>query len=820
MLAASAVRLLPFPFASAMAVASDIDASGRPQIEAYLGEMVGRLGLDFGDSIWLHWLYVPRQARGHALGFFSRRLTTGGEEDTAVFQGTLTFAEAVAEYHKGNVDHFHAFHGRGPRVAILERFRSLGAGRVAFEPQSFQTAGRWACHDFCIFGLCVVGRPGSTIAVRGLRVVDEDGVATDDYGPAPFESPPDGRPWRMFVLVRSPFDRRSVPSLDRVRQIIVELGEGADENDLERLLVCNTFGGLVIDRLTFLREVCNVEISLITEHAACHFRNPVRSEIDDRNLAEHVRAYAGPVEAYTGALLDEAGELVFSTDADRPHSLCRVLPELARELELRFIVPKAADGPFIDEPLNLVSPSPTRSGGGVYWARRVIPNAAEPTEDKPPDFAASRQSTFCRRLARALEDCDSNPGRLWPIYTHLGGVAQGVIPQPYFDPTVMQALQDRVFGISAGAPAASRVWFARASVIYDYALMLRGVGRRVTRPDADTVAIASWRDEVLDKVLPRSPGQLYGLTFYVEDSARARVVLDGEPLETLYRNPPDQTGRPSVTIAESDLRQVLFERLDPTANRPHEAMVAKGAWTWRQAEGGTPSCGRLTCEAAGVASLAIPLHGWRAAGAQAMSLEARRSKGASLGLLLETVDGGRFLFGEPPLVEEPQTTASYAFDRRLLQGGGWRRLTVPFHDLAWAPTARPGGPMPSHPLKALTILCSGRRGAWIDLAGPAFLRPRTTARRPGEERRFCLGGGVPGFKGDEIVHAVPRDHAGEARRTSLDQRGFFFFDRMAPGIYEVWGQSGGDIAHDRRGPLIEVAADTMTLSLETAAPRA
>jgi hypothetical protein len=210
------------------------------------------------------------------------------------------------------------------------------------------------------------------------------------------------------------------------------------------------------------------------------------------------------------------------------------------------------------------------------------------------------------------------------------------------------------------------------------------------------------------------------------------------------------------------------------------------------------------------------MSGWSAAGAQALSFDVRAPRTARMGLLLETVAGGRFLFADARLLQAPpvECTASYAFDPGLLTDTAWRRLVVPFHDLARGSSAMTGGPMPSHPLKSLAIVCAGEAPTWVDIAAVTFLRPRTIVRRAGEERRFCLGGSVVGFAGDEIVYAVAGDRSGAPhRQTGLDQRGFFFFDLMSPGIYEVWAQRGGESLYDRRGHLVEVTADTMTLSL-------
>ena len=118
----------------------------------------------------------------------------------------------------------------------------------------------------------------------------------------------------------------------------------------------------------------------------------------------------------------------------------------------------------------------------------------------------------------------------------------------------------------------------------------------------------------------------------------------------------------------------------------------------------------------------------------------------------------------------------------------------------------------------MTLHCIGDGGAAIDIAGLAFLRPRTSHVLR-EAAGFCLGGRLAGYSGREVVHLAGRDSgSSERREMPVDQRGFFCFDQVAPGIYEVWADADAGPAHDRRGPLIEVGGDTMILVLGPAPP--
>ena len=77
-------------------------------------------------------------------------------------------------------------------------------------------------------------------------------------------------------------------------------------------------------------------------------------------------------------------------------------------------------------------------------------------------------------------------------------------------------------------------------------------------------------DGVQIRVTPAAPHDLQGLTFYVPDARRASVMVGGEAI-AVDRNPPDETGQPSVTIPWRPLRWPLL------APALRHAAVAGGA---------------------------------------------------------------------------------------------------------------------------------------------------------------------------------------------------------------------------------------------------
>ncbi|MBA3811053.1 MAG: hypothetical protein H0X27_05295 [Caulobacteraceae bacterium] len=663
----------------------------------------------------------------------------------------------------------------------------------------------------------MVGAPGARIRVRSVAVRERGGRVTDSYRVTPYDSPPNGREHRLLAIRNAPEDEETLPRLENVRAVTIEFRRPRQAAHVERVMLISALGETLIERLDYLRERFNVEMGLITEHAGLHFRNPYRSRLVDPKLKEHVESFRGPTEAYNGNLTDDDGNLIFSTDSDNPYSFCRMFPNISRDQEFRFVVPLAAAKASGWEVLQLVTPSPTRAGGGIYWAQRTSPNIDAPKKGSWFD-GHSRQDTFAGRISRLLEITSHDPGQLWPIYTHLGSLGGRPLPQPYFDPGPMLALQDRVFNISGTVPPRSRLWFTAATVLYDYALMMRGVADHVSHADPDTVHIRSWMDFTLGKTLPRSPAQLHGLTFHVHDPWKAEVYLDDRRIERVVRNRADESGRPSVTIAETDRRYVLFDRLDPMAN--DAPPISGGEWTWAPPEGVGAGFGRLAItgkDASSHTSVRLSLHGWTPTGAQAVAFSVRPDDGTRWGFFFETRAGGGFYFGNEALAGDVgrPITASYFFPPVKPAGGEWRLWIAPFHDLAWAKGAAPGGPMPSHPLEALTIVCAGAPGSGVGIDRVEFLRPRMRAHQEGREPRWCLGGRLPIFETGATVEAAALGPNEIPIHTAVvDQRGYFCFGLVSAGVYKIWARSGKDELHDRRGPLIEVGADLMSLVLD------
>jgi hypothetical protein len=69
----------------------------------------------------------------------------------------------------------------------------------------------------------------------------------------------------------------------------------------------------------------------------------------------------------------------------------------------------------------------------------------------------------------------------------------------------------------------------------------------VTSGDGLEIKIRTISDPVRGTFVPRLE-QLQGLSFYVIDSTRVTLTIDGQPIPDVVSNPPDETGYPSISI--------------------------------------------------------------------------------------------------------------------------------------------------------------------------------------------------------------------------------------------------------------------------------
>jgi hypothetical protein len=144
-------------------------------------------------------------------------------------------------------------------------------------------------------------------------------------------------------------------------------------------------------------------------------------------------------------------------------------------------------------------------------------------------------------LTRLVERCGT-----CILYTHLGKSDAPVAP---FDEKAVLALRRLADEFRAG-----RILVTTTRRLLGYRRALRRIGVESTwnennlHIDVDTTSCAETAPGRL------SESDLDGLTFYVSDPGATRLAVDGREIEFLQRNPPDHTGRSSVSLMRPELK--------------------------------------------------------------------------------------------------------------------------------------------------------------------------------------------------------------------------------------------------------------------------
>jgi hypothetical protein len=125
------------------------------------------------------------------------------------------------------------------------------------------------------------------------------------------------------------------------------------------------------------------------------------------------------------------------------------------------------------------------------------------------------------------------------LYTHLG---KRIVPQTIFPPQAVRA-----FATLATYYRDRKILVAATHRILKYR---RAIGDLVLASEPDD----GCRTLRLDSRYPRD---LEGLTVYTENPEKTRLVLNGQPVLQTVQNPPDESGRPSISLPWKKLEYPL-----------------------------------------------------------------------------------------------------------------------------------------------------------------------------------------------------------------------------------------------------------------------
>ena len=745
-LAQCGIRNVPYPFDHALSIVNDNDRAQRQDYETYRDQIIYKYGLDFGDSCKLLHSTHQEVASVYNSPDDNRDERTFAEftEATAIYDYDgnvfsdhasrnidlqLTFDEVVQEWSRGNLDHFHGISNHGPRIVWIQVDIKCIDSRVSIQfPQLENRNKRHSNFNASILPISEIGivlnRKVSSYPVMMLIKKDEyKGIECQlNTGRTIPLLPERGQQTLIYNLMPG----ANCKALSELISIDLEFQDKIDNVVITGIYITNMNRDLLLNLYEKAINELNIKTNLITDHASKVFLSSSGCEKRHEKINAE-RFSITPIPA-SYARVNQEGKS-YSCLGDDPESIVYVLPDLVNKYGIRFINPSGISGESINgfDPLDVVVPSNGRDGTGIYCARRTrMPLLDDNNNKSVEDKIDQGTVTTPLRINRILKT-QSEISLVFPFYTHLGNI----IPKskrttPYYPEDIIGQLQNSVFGINKKDKEKPRFWFTRASILYDYCLMLRSLSFHVRR-DKYNIYISSWYDETLKQKLPVSPEQLHGITFYTDNAWESHIFLNDEKLPDICLNPADNTGRQSITILGRGTEFIVFNKFYPEKfTNGFTGQNVTTHWIDDQSESSTGSgFVRIAIENKVGGCLSWNPESLYPYGSQYFGYTYRKSdESIKVGILVKTRSQGVFWFHDPDISPDKNAiTAAYQFNDGFTEH--WENRWLPFYDMQWNEKADPGGPLPSHGIRKITIFLQGEQGSYIDIDQIIFMRPST-----------------------------------------------------------------------------------------------
>jgi hypothetical protein len=839
----TSIRLLPYPFSQVISFASDADAL-RPWHGAAIHRIFNEeLGLTISDSLW------PQGGKGASSLF----LGPGQLNRTPSGIGTEpAFALLLRQWHRGNIDHFHSWHEDSP-IAL----------RNEIEPPSVLSSGRTSRT------LPPVPLALSVQASRNVRFYFT-APPPEDLSIVLYDARGMSAAFGPAKLVRGKSIQLEVGALGSIVELIVPPSQSGDASPV--------FNPMAIDRIDLVAPSCKTgcATSLIRIERDHFSRSTVLSEIPwleawnlrPAFLSSHggntlsqnfgvpgktleFAAYDDPaVYKIHEALADRKESHAYHSDLLRRLGVLAVWSYFPAEGTHLFLSPA---GPEVLHSLPPLS--------STYERFYNLPRAELPLFDISDD---ARFNQSAKLLLPALSDeerkelycgpgCNLAQGNALAmlvaqhldlvnnakkvkslVYTHFGSEngtnVFSASPEQPVTPAVlkwMRRLANHVYNFDGAVGADRRVWSPPANTWLRYQVMHSGIAShlRIT-PDGSTITIVPWKDPVTQTIWPdmrAGTRDLHGLTLYVSDIERASVKIADREVDAFTRNPPDETGRRSITLVDDHApttiigRVALKDRGDMNVISGNFADISDGA-------------SHISLEAddsghAGVVIKPWSLDLWNTS--HLRFAVRKRCGGENVKGCLESrfrielrmQDGGSVSVLEERRQHVDTKSSTWSVPR-LHKLDEWMSRTLDVAQLAWPAYAeesewrRP--PLPIGRVKEVRIsLADATKGTILDVRNFAALRPSGNGQAPDGTKlvagRVTLDGSVPVPRAKVDATSL----AGNVAATTTDEDGYYFLSGQSKGeVLEIRAQIGQLRCFPMQGRRIEVNKDEAEIDIE------
>lgn len=448
-----------------------------------------------------------------------------------------------------------------------------------------------------------------------------------------------------------------------------------------------------------------------------------------------------------------------------------------------------------------------------------------------PSCLWSQGDAIGRELLVAEYLQDRRPGTKFMWYIHFGSGGSTFMPdvrQP-IAPNAMfwfRRLANRHYDFDRSIDDARRVWVPSASTWLRYLVTMQGLKDHVILSEAGEVKIESWWDSVIRRRVPDAQAgsrDLHGVTIYVPNGAEPKVSLDGRSITTFTRNPPDRTGRPSITLVDDNTPTVILDEV--TLGMRGRVVISAGDFK-DVAKAATPAASgerfaSIVADDNGRANVLFEpadLELFNASHLHFAYRKAARSSTAALRLDLILEDGGVVSAAEPN--NAPPPLSSYWTLPEAASSNDWREVTLATHQLTWPRSvvssrwARP--PLPLGKVTGVRFsVTNAKPNEVIDLDDIAVLRPSGAGTAP--DGKLLVSGRVTGANQTPLqgVAVNYEDDHGASVSTTTDSDGIYFFPLVGKGSrLQLHTLFDGRRCHPKQGAMIELRKNEAELDFD------
>jgi hypothetical protein len=374
------------------------------------------------------------------------------------------------------------------------------------------------------------------------------------------------------------------------------------------------------------------------------------------------------------------------------------------------------------------------------------------------------------------------------IYTHWGAENPSAEGLSEASKQQLAILQERFYNLSGQTPEWKRVWVAPAAETLLFSRAMGGIrDNSVYDPTENVIHIRSWYDHVARQSLPWSKTRAFGLanlTFYVNDASAAKVMIDGREYTSIKRNPPDHSGRESVTIADDFTPTVVIDEVDPI--QKFGDVESDGASSYFRQLGGFrgAKCLEMQLEnSQGSSTWMIPEVSTSFTQSIRMAYRKTNAK-CKVGLRILFEDGGELEINESKL---SNTKIGWQITPR--SDDKWHDVVV---DIADVQGPRPIKRVPRGKVKSLTFFADdANAGDSVFFDAVEFLR--TPIHPPSADRRVLIAGRVePATNGVKITL-----DDGTIQQQTQTTDGYFFFPSatVRGSVVKVFAETDDKLPH-------------------------